>query len=986
MTNIHSNIDIDWEVHYEALLEYYREHGHCNVPFKLTYQCTLPGRNEDGTDIQYLGNLGRWLDRQRQTKKGHRPEKLRQDREAMLQKLVDEGKLAWTASHKKDTWYRSYLALLEFGKINGHCNVRAKYEFECDLPADLMPDPDLRHYSGKLGTWVEHQRQSKKGKGTPLFADREMLLQQLVDEGKYNVYMCLFNEYYIKICIYIYYSVLLLFTNIIIINLLLFIIIYLYTGKFLWDASEYSSSGLSHQNHDHKWPIVYGALLEYGKVHGDYNVPINCHFECNVSNPETDEIVRYSGRLGRWLYAQRVAKRGDSRGAPLGPDKEALLQQLVDEGRLWWDPPSQKTNYSTGAAPVRITTTTTTTTTTISNATSTERRSELSFLGSYVALLEYGRLKGDYNIQGVFSGSLLSINNENLSVTYTGDLLGWLEKQRQARKGYGTKLPAEYRSLFHRLASKGKLSWESSGASNATATLTTTTSEPTVGYCAPIMNNNAYTQNWQNHYLALLEYENENGHCNVPIGCIYQCMLPDGTKFSSNLGVWLHSQRISQLGYFHRPPLQPEHAALLQELVDQDKLVWDEAAVHITNLDIENWDIHYAALLEYDQEYGHSNVPTEFTYHCELSNGMKYQGELGQWLNIQRRLKQEQEHSVSGQSSAAAFSLHPQHMSHLQILVNNGHMSWEIAAESPILTTEEVQRICWLFHSAALVQFEREMGHCNVPVEMTYQCEVVFAPEETARFVYIGALGRWLADEKVALAQEEPKIHCNSLVHRRRPALNVSDRHEFFQSFISQGKLLFDASTIGQGNNSKLSDVHEISWLAHYLALLEFCRVHGHCDVPFDHVFECELPSPNTNPRSTKFLYVDNLGTWLCKQKLTRHGFAGKFLPERELLLQQLVGEGKLVWTILSGTSGGDMENSWDDHYAALIEYSKVKGHCNPPFTLVFDCKLPSGKYRGNLGIWVYKQRFARLGLGESLSNDQKEKLQHLVDEGIIVY
>jgi len=153
------------------------------VPFKVTFHCVLPGRNEDGTDLHYVGNLGRWLDRQRQTHKGHRPEKLRPDRAAMLQKLVDEGKLLWNAAHNNDTWYRSYLALLEFCKIHGHCNVRAKCEFECDLPADLI-DPALRHYSGKLGTWVEHQRQSKKGKGTPLFADREALLQQLVDEGK----------------------------------------------------------------------------------------------------------------------------------------------------------------------------------------------------------------------------------------------------------------------------------------------------------------------------------------------------------------------------------------------------------------------------------------------------------------------------------------------------------------------------------------------------------------------------------------------------------------------------------------------------------------------------------------------------------------------------------------------------------------------------------------------------------------------------------
>jgi hypothetical protein len=85
------------------------------------------------------------------------------------------------AQQKKDGWQRSYLALLEYCKIYGHCNVPAKATFECDLPD--IADPRLRHYSGNLGTWVEHQRQSKKGKGTRLFPEREALLQQLVDEG-----------------------------------------------------------------------------------------------------------------------------------------------------------------------------------------------------------------------------------------------------------------------------------------------------------------------------------------------------------------------------------------------------------------------------------------------------------------------------------------------------------------------------------------------------------------------------------------------------------------------------------------------------------------------------------------------------------------------------------------------------------------------------------------------------------------------------------
>jgi hypothetical protein len=61
---------IDWNIHYAALEEYGREYGHCNVPFKCVYECTLRGAGEAGGDVSYAGNLGRWLDRQRQNQKG----------------------------------------------------------------------------------------------------------------------------------------------------------------------------------------------------------------------------------------------------------------------------------------------------------------------------------------------------------------------------------------------------------------------------------------------------------------------------------------------------------------------------------------------------------------------------------------------------------------------------------------------------------------------------------------------------------------------------------------------------------------------------------------------------------------------------------------------------------------------------------------------------------------------------------------------------
>ena len=82
---------LDWRYHYAALLEYYKEHGTCNVPNRSNYECDLPDMGEDGSAYHYKGNLGIWLTNQRQAKKGKANGTLLPARDYLLQKLVDEG-------------------------------------------------------------------------------------------------------------------------------------------------------------------------------------------------------------------------------------------------------------------------------------------------------------------------------------------------------------------------------------------------------------------------------------------------------------------------------------------------------------------------------------------------------------------------------------------------------------------------------------------------------------------------------------------------------------------------------------------------------------------------------------------------------------------------------------------------------------------------------------------------------------------------------
>jgi hypothetical protein len=48
---------------------------------------------------------------------------------------------------------------------------------------------------------------------------------------------------------------------------------------------------------------------------------------------ENGSDYAYSGKLGRWVSDQRRMKKGTHGNAKLTPDREALLQKLVDQGK-----------------------------------------------------------------------------------------------------------------------------------------------------------------------------------------------------------------------------------------------------------------------------------------------------------------------------------------------------------------------------------------------------------------------------------------------------------------------------------------------------------------------------------------------------------------------------------------------------------------------------------------------------------------------------
>lgn len=105
----------------------------------------------------------------------------------------------------------------------------------------------------------------------------------------------------------------------------------------------------------------------------------------------------------------------------------------------------------------------------------------------------------------------------------------------------------------------------------------------------------------------------------------------------------------------------------------------------------------------------------------------------------------------------------------------------------------------------------------------------------------------------------------------------------FITITIVLGFLVWDVS---QGKHTSQTS---IPWKDHYLALLEYAHIHGHCNVPRKDWFDCTLPASATSPIRR---YHGNLGEWLHTQKAKLTTSTTSSSADRIVLLRQLVDEG----------------------------------------------------------------------------------------------
>lgn len=313
---------------YRALIEYGKDKPNCNAP--INCECV-----QDGNVLM----LGTWLSTQRQLmRKG----KLRPDRQAHLQKLVDMGRLQWVmpsiASHDDEKWQATFELLKEYGKINNHYHVPCNYEA-------TLPDGRIV----KLGKWLCKQREQRRTGG--IRPDREMLLQSILDTSNVNIpstrpndeddwlmmldFLLWFGQEYNNCEVPFGYEFPLCDGTTVKLGIWLSIQRQLMSrgslrpereaelqklvdaGMMQWDPP---SRGL---NDGKKWAHMLDVLMRYGEEQNDYQAPSNYDYHVGDGT-----VIK----LGAWLSQQRHLKK---RGR-LPPDRESRLQALVDQGKLKW--------------------------------------------------------------------------------------------------------------------------------------------------------------------------------------------------------------------------------------------------------------------------------------------------------------------------------------------------------------------------------------------------------------------------------------------------------------------------------------------------------------------------------------------------------------------------------------------------------------------------------------------------------------------------
>lgn len=397
----------------------------------------------------------------------------------------------------------------------------------------------------------------------------------------------------------------------------------------------------------------------------------------------------------------------------------------------------------------------------------------------------------------------------------------------------------------------------------------------------------AVEASWERMFAALLAYKQKHGDCLVP------------AKWGMNpaLGGWVsHLRQLKSIGKLSEDRMRR---------LDQIGFVWNSIDTR--------WEKMFAALSEYKRQHGHCEVPDDHSANPQL----------GFWVSTQRQARK------NGKISKGR----------LQRLDEIGFV-WE------------PYDAFWEEMYGALVAYKRQHGDCNVPLFWKLN----------------PTLGRWMANQRERQGQLAPgRIRRLEKLGIVWEPLRTHEKNMFaaLQEFRTEhghcdvpakwprnpmlGLWLFKKRKLAKEGklNAKLVkrleslgvtlNPNEAQWEKMFVALREFKREHGHCNVP--HLWPQDR----------------SLGMWLAGQRQRKR--KDKLDSSRAAKLEGL----GVVWD--------QDEADWEEKFAALTKFKKKFGHCDIPARWKGNpslggwlSALRAKKKNGKLdAVWV--KRLGRLGI-----------------------
>ncbi len=293
---------------------------------------------------------------------------------------------------------------------------------------------------------------------------------------------------------------------------------------------------------------------------------------------------------------------------------------------------------------------------------------------------------------------------------------------------------------------------------------------------------NSSEEYWEDMFKALVEFKNNNGHCNVP----------QRWPVNQRLGIWVSNQRRR----WKEKQLTEERIKRLNEL----GFTWDVQAL---------WERMFNVLTEYKNKRGHCNIPKEWPENPDLAT----------WVSIQRTDKYSLSHKQRNRLKGLGF---------IWDTVNEA--SWENMFEKlieykkinghcnvPIEWSENPQLSTW-------VTEQRQMKNRGILTE-----------DHIRRLTEIGFewhLKRASWKEMFEALSKYKEAHGHSNVAQRwADNLKLATWVFLQRQAYKKGMLIQDR--IDQLNMLGFEwDIERASWEEMFKSLNEYKNKHGHCNVP----------------------------------------------------------------------------------------------------------------------------------------------------------